>query len=70
MEFIEGNFKPGTKWQHHNGIVYTLMFVANVGHVNDKYPPTVVYKGENGNYWTKELSNFVEKMRPVEIKDD
>ena len=54
--------EPETLWRHHNGNVYIVLVVANVGSERDEYPPTVVYRGANGLVWAKPLSNFLEKM--------
>ena len=52
----------GSLWQHHSGIVYTVLHLANVANVNEKYPVSVVYIGQNGNVWVKTLENFLSKM--------
>jgi hypothetical protein len=49
--------KINSKWVHHNGLEYTVILIANTGHVSFKYPITVIYKGENGNVWAKSLEN-------------
>lgn len=60
----------GTKYRHHNGNVYEVMFITNVGSQRPEYPVTVVYKGENGKVWSKPLADFKAKMSLVPTTGD
>jgi len=53
------------KWQHHNGVIYTVDCLANTESDNPDYPITVVYIGPNGHRWAKPLDNFLLKMKKV-----
>lgn len=56
------------KWRHRNGNEYELITVtnSNADTANvEKYPPTVVYCGENGRIWSKPIQNFLESMTPA-----
>lgn len=53
------------KWQHHNGVIYTVDCLANTESDNRDYPITVVYIGPNGHRWAKPLDNFLMKMKKV-----
>ena len=48
----------GSTWKHRSGRIYTVVFITNVGFINQKYPVTVVYRGENGNVWSRPLSDW------------
>lgn len=48
----------GSKWTHRNGNKYEIILITNENSVNDKYPITVVYKGENGNIWSRLMSDW------------
>lgn len=48
----------GTKWRHRNGIVYEVLLVANLASTRPEYPVTVVYQGQNGNIWSRPLSDW------------
>ena len=53
----------GSFWMHENGAgPYKVLLLANVNSLSEKYPPTVVYQGANGNVWTKPVGNFLDKM--------
>lgn len=55
--------KPGSVWQHHSGIFYRVLAIAN-NTLNPKpnYPPTVIYRGPNGNLWSGPLSDWHRRM--------
>lgn len=48
----------GSKWVHTNGNKYEVILLTNGSSVNEKYPSTVVYKGENGKIWSRYLSDW------------
>lgn len=54
---------PGTDWRHRNGNRYTVVVLANT-HTEDpdRYPVTVVYRGENGRMWARPLSDWHRSM--------
>lgn len=47
----------GSKWKHSNGIKYKVIAIANDLNT-EKYPTTIVYKGENGKIWSRPLSEW------------
>lgn len=54
---------PKSRWKHRNGNVYTVLFIANHASENEeRYPKTVVYQGENGNIWSRPLSDWHRSM--------
>lgn len=67
-EFINAELLPqfrievGSKYQHINGNIYTVIALANANSMREDYPPTVVYQGANGLTWAKPLSKFINKM--------
>lgn len=58
------NIRPDTVWRHRNGTLYTILHVANTTNT-EKYPLTVVYQGENGRVWARELRDWMRSMSPV-----
>lgn len=55
-------------WQHYNGTIYEFRMIANKSSFNPKHPIVIVYE----NYWTgeifsKEINDFYEKMKPVNL---
>lgn len=60
--------KEGTKWRHHSGRIYTVLFLANDkgDGVKDKYPITVVYQGENGARWAGPVDDWHRRMTLIE----
>ena len=57
--------RAGQVYQHINSNIYTVVGVANEHSLRPDYPPTVVYKGENGLLWAKPLTNFQRKMTRI-----
>src|ERR1035441_1880855 len=48
----------GSKWTHHNGNLYVVLLLANQASTKPEYPVTVVYQGNNGNIWSRLLSDW------------
>lgn len=48
----------GKQYVHTNGNIYTVLFLTNTSSENDKYPIDVVYIGQNGNIWSRSLSDW------------
>lgn len=47
-----------SKWRHRNGIKYEVICISNLESKNFKYAPQVIYQGENGNVWSRPLSDW------------
>lgn len=55
--------ETGSRWRHHSGRVYVVLFIANdEPDPKPEYPPTVVYQGENGKRWAGKLSDWHRRM--------
>lgn len=54
-------------WQHHNGIIYQVLHIANEDSTNIEYPETVVFKGGNEKVWCKTTDNFLAKMTKLDV---
>lgn len=55
--------KQGERWKHRNGLVYEIIAIANIKHIHELHPITVVYKGiTNGHIWTRKLSDWHSSM--------
>jgi hypothetical protein len=56
----------GSVWRHHNGNTYLVLLIANNDgddpSKREKYPPTVVYRGENLKVWARKLSDWHRSM--------
>ena len=50
--------EPEQTWRHSNGAIYTVLFVTNTAVVREGHPPDVVYQSENGNLWSRPLSDW------------
>ena len=54
--------EEGSCWQHRNGALYEVLFIANKPG-NDRYPETVVYRSlGNDNVWARPLSDWHRSM--------
>ena len=63
----EGDLRPepDTRWRHRNGVVYRVLFIANLPD-HEGYPETVVYEGElNGRRWAARLDDWHRRMTRV-----
>lgn len=47
-----------SKWKHYNNIEYEVICITNLNSLNNKYIPTVVYRGANGKLWSRPLSDW------------
>lgn len=54
----------GSRWKHYNGIEYTVLHIANIGG-SKNYKETVVYQGNNGKVWTRELEDWYRSFSAV-----
>jgi len=60
----------GSRWKHHSGKLYTVIYLANIKSNKSIYPVSVVYIGKSGYIWVKSLENFLLTMIPEEGGDD
>lgn len=62
------NVVRGSRWIHKNGhMKYTVLFLTNEKTTDiDKHPIVVVYLGDNGNIWSRNLNTWHESMTMVE----
>lgn len=44
---------------------YTVLHITNLDHPSNKYPPQVVYQGDNGHVWSRGLSVWPGGLRRV-----
>lgn len=52
-----------SKWEHYNGNLYEVILIANeYTEYPDKYPITVVYKGNNGRIWCRPLTKWFDSF--------
>lgn len=58
-----------SRWRHHSGRIYTVMFIANTHSDKPNYPETVVYYGENQRIWTGPLSDWHRRMTKLEDEE-
>jgi hypothetical protein len=56
---------PGSRWRHHSGAFYEVVLIANLPN-SERYPETVVYRGENGQTWARPLSDWHRSMTRIE----
>ena len=54
----------GSRWQHRNGNVYTVLHIANLAD-EERYPKTSVYQGPNGMVWTRRADDWHRSMTPA-----
>jgi hypothetical protein len=58
MHELLKSMTANTKWKHRNGLVYEVILITNIESTNPKYEKQVVYKGENGNIWSRPLNDW------------
>jgi len=55
----------GSRWRHHSGRLYTVLFLTN-GLDRPDYPRTVVYVGAvNGQIWSGPLHDWHRRMTEI-----
>jgi hypothetical protein len=53
-----------SEWKHTNGNHYTVICIANESTTDsEKYPVTVVYRGDNEKIWSRPLHDWHRSMR-------
>lgn len=55
------------KWEHRSGRMYELLFLTNTEAVSDKYDITAVYRGDNGNLWSRPKSEWSRSFSKPDI---
>ena len=61
--------KINSKWVRKDwdgGNTYTVLAVTNTAHLSEKYPPQVIYQGDNGHFWSKDLEQWPGSLIPLE----
>lgn len=57
--------KIKSKWRHTNGLKYKVICITNLESKNPKYERQVVYKGKNGNIWSRPLSDWYRSFTEI-----
>ena len=57
--------KIKSKWKHTNGLKYKVICITNLESINPKYEKQVVYKGKNGNIWSRPLSDWYRSFTEI-----
>ena len=63
----------GKKFKHKNGNVYTILHLTNTDNTIDRqkrHPIQVVYQGEDGKVWSRELEDWNKKFTEVKTAID
>lgn len=57
----------GSVWKHKKGNKYNVIMLTNMDgdRVDPDFPPTVVYKGEDGRVWSRPLSRWCGSFTPI-----
>ena len=56
--------EPFSRWQHTSGLIYEVLFLMN-RHDNPRYPRTVIYRGPNGQTWSRRADDWHRSMTAV-----
>ena len=55
-----------SRWKHENGNEYNVILIANENApACSEYPIVVIYRGDNGNVWAKNIDNFNSRMTRI-----
>jgi hypothetical protein len=68
IKFLKEEF-VGKQYKHYNGNVYTVLYLTNTSTLSEKYPISVVYMGQNGNVWSRLLSDWFSSFTKVEYSE-
>ena len=61
--------QPFSRWQHTSGTIYEVLFLTN-RHDNPRYPRTVIYRGPNGNIWSRRADDWHRSMSPIVLSQE
>lgn len=51
-----------SKWKHHSGTVYEVLYITNLKATKPDYPVTVVYQDSEGEVWSHPLEFWHSRM--------
>lgn len=51
-----------SRWRHTNGREYLVAAITNEGNNHPDHPVTVLYRGDNGRFWSRPLSDWRRSM--------
>lgn len=57
--------EEGSWWEHRNGNRYMVIAVVNESDT-ERYPLTVVYRGENGKWWARRADDWHRSMTTIQ----
>ena len=57
------DLKLGSKWIHNNGNEYEIIAIANTYSQKEEYPITIIYKGDNGRVWSRQMIDWSRSFR-------
>jgi hypothetical protein len=65
--FLE--IQPGTRWIHHSGRIYEVLYRANdVPEPKSEYPLIIVYKNiDNGTIWAGRADDWHRRMKTFPV---
>lgn len=52
------DIKEQSRWVHTSGKEYTVLHIANTMATKEGYPSMVVYEDDDGNVWTRVVSDW------------
>lgn len=56
----------GSRWRHHSGVTYVVLFCANVEpERQDTFPTMVIYQNANGKRYARPVARWLPRMTPV-----
>jgi NTP pyrophosphatase (non-canonical NTP hydrolase) len=58
-----------SRWQHTSGTIYEVLFLTN-RHDNPRSPRTVIYRGPNGNIWSRRADDWHRSMSPIVLSQE
>lgn len=58
--------ESGQIWQHHSGMTYRIIVIANTTASKPGWAETVVYENEEGDVFARPISEFEMKMELIQ----
>lgn len=56
----------GSLWRHFGGQLFRIVCLSNLSAKNPDFVKTVTYIGENGVYWSRPISEFMDRFTKVD----
>lgn len=70
QRFSYKNIDVHTKWKNSKGYVYEVLHIANVAHIHERHPVSIIYKNlKNNAVYSDTVEYFLDNMQKVSYSE-